>query len=237
VIHFLLAVVSSMSFESLEVRMSPVEGQVLSDKGAVLKIPETWSLLLPGDAALSRRIKKDGPTWTMVEMKGRKKFSRGIWAPHERIEVLRAQLEGERSHPSYQKKLDAGRDRRAKEQLAYAREFKNEVVQFLSFADEYKALAEAMGSAIAEHAVPVGSGTVARTKLIPIERRAEAAVIAWMRHQTTAYDDMVISREKGRRREVRRMLAQRSRLLLQQYREFETGDIKDHCPLKKALGL
>lgn len=50
------------------------------------------------------------------------------------------------------------------------------------------------------HATPVGSGTVARTSRIPIERRAEAAVIAWLRHQTTAYDDMKIPRVKGRRR-------------------------------------
>lgn len=54
------------------------------------------------------------------------------------------------------------------------------------------------------HAVPVGSGTVARTQLIPLEQRAEAAVIAWMRHQTTAYDRMSIARIKGERREVRR---------------------------------
>lgn len=38
---------------------------------------------------------------------------------------------------------------------------------------------------VTHHATPVGSGTVARTKRIPVEYRAEAAVIAWMRHQTT----------------------------------------------------
>ena len=32
---------------------------------------------------------------------------------------------------------------------------------------------------------------------IPIEQRAEAAVIAWLRHQTTAYDHMTIERVKG----------------------------------------
>ena len=42
-----------------------------------------------------------------------------------------------------------------------------------------------------------------------LTRRVKAAVIAWMRHQTTGYDDMVIPRVKGNRREVRRMLAQR----------------------------
>jgi hypothetical protein len=82
--------------------------------------------------------------------------------------------------------------------------------------------------------VPVGSGTVARTQRIPIERRAEAAVIAWMRHQTTAYDHMKIPREKGARREVRRMLAGRSRELLERYRRGG-GESRSSCPLKRAL--
>ncbi len=51
---------------------------------------------------------------------------------------------------------------------------------------------------VTDHATPVGSGTVARTKRIPVEYRAEAAVIAWMRHQTTGYDDMVIPRLVGK---------------------------------------
>jgi hypothetical protein len=49
-------------------------------------------------------------------------------------------------------------------------------------------LANQMAWAVTDHATPVGSGTVARTKRIPVEQRAEAAVIAWMRHQTTGYD-------------------------------------------------
>ena len=38
----------------------------------------------------------------------------------------------------------------------------------------------------------------------PCQERAEAAVIAWMRHQTTAYETMKIARIKGGRRQVRR---------------------------------
>jgi hypothetical protein len=63
---------------------------------------------------------------------------------------------------------------------------------------------------VTDHATPVGSGTVARTKRILVEKRAEAAVIAWIRQQTTGYDGMAIPRVKGKRREVRRMLARRS---------------------------
>lgn len=83
-----------------------------------------------------------------------------------------------------------------------------------------------------DHATPVGSGTVARTKRIPVEQRAEAAVIAWMRHSTTGYDGMAIPRVRGKRREVRRILAQRSKELLDRYRRGEP--VGEECPLKKC---
>jgi hypothetical protein len=90
-----------------------------------------------------------------------------------------------------------------------------------------------MATAVTQHATPIGSGTVARTKRIPIERRAEAAVIAWMRHQTTAYDSMVVQRVKGKRRDLRRKLAQRSKKLLSQYRASDS--VSFGCPLQTAL--
>ncbi len=219
--------------ESIEVRPSTKPGFVVSLEGEELRVPEGWALLPPGDAALSRRIKKDGPSWTVKEQKRNKFFSRGIYAPADRIEALRAELEVERQDPKYQKKLEAGRQRRAKEQAEYAVDFEQAVRDFLSFAPQYQSLATQLASAIAAHAVPVGSGTVARTQRIPIERRAEAATIAWMRHQTTGYDDMVIPRVKGKRREVRQQLAKRSRQLLQVYRQG--GERADNCPLAKAL--
>jgi len=56
-----------------------------------------------------------------------------------------------------------------------------------------------------------------------------------MRHQTTGYDNMVIPRVKGQRREVRRMLAQRSVQLLARYRRGEAIDPAT-CPLWRAVG-
>lgn len=222
-----------MSHQNIEVRTSQKAGYVLSLDGDLLKIPDGWTLLPPGDAALSRRIKKDGPTWTEKEPKGRKMFSKGIYAPTDRIEFLRNELITERQDPSYQKKLDAGRARREKEQQAYKKEFWAAVITYLNFHPDIDDLANDMATHITEHAIPVGSGTVARTKRIPIEQRAEAATIAWMRHQTTAYDHMVIPREKGKRREVRKMLAKRSKQLLDSYRR---GDVNlMNCPLYEVL--
>jgi hypothetical protein len=207
---------------------------VFTTQGELKSVPEGWALLPPGDAALSRRIKQDGPTWTVKEKKGRKEFSRGIWAPSERIEALRMILECERADPAYTKKLEAGRARRAQQEVAYTEDFTAALRDYLDFHPRYKLLADRMSQLISAHATPVGSGTVARTKRIPIEQRAEAATIAWLRHQTTAYDNMHIPREKGARREVRRMLAKESKRLLQNYRQGVRIDV-EHCPLQKAI--
>jgi hypothetical protein len=217
-----------------DVSPGPQERVVKTLEGECLEVPASWILLAPGDPALSRRVKAEGPCWSVKEKRGRKVFSRGIWAPRERIERLKAELAVEREDPAYQRKLDAGRRRRADEQQLYAGDFEAAVLRFLDFADTHLALARRMAQAIADHAVPVGSGTVARTQRIPIEKRAEAATIAWLRHQTTAYDGMSIPRVKGMRREVRRMLAQHSKALLQRYRQgaaVEAGA----CPLQRAL--
>lgn len=207
---------------------------MLNEFGVIEPVPAHWSLLPPGDAALSRRIKEDGPAWTMSEMKGRKRFSRGIWAPADRIAALRAALLTERADPSYQRKLAASRQRRAVEETRYAEDFRRAVLTFLGFHPRYEAEAARLAMLISAHATPVGSGTVARTERIPLEQRAESAAIAWLRHQTTAYDNMRIPLVKGRRREVRRLMAQRSHQLLGRYREGHAVDAS-LCPLQGAL--
>ena len=223
-----------MPNQNVEVRPGPSPRRVIGLDTRVLTVPDDWDLLPPGDAALSRRIKEDGPSWTVVEPKGRKRFSRGIWAPAARIAALRAELEAERLDPAYQRKLEAGRRRRAEEQAEYVGEFREAVRAFLAFHPRHAEVGERMAALIAAHATPVGSGTVARTERIPVEARAEAATIAWMRHQTTGYDQMVIPRVAGRRREVRRMLARRSVELLERYRRGAEVSPAT-CPLAQAL--
>jgi hypothetical protein len=188
-----------------------------------LTIPESWALLPPGDAALTRRVKAAGGHWIVQEKKGRKVFSKGVWAPAATIGRIRAELEAERSTQGHAKRREADARRREQAQAKYVEDFFGAVVRFLAFHLNYAALAERLARAVTDHATPVGSGTVARTKRIPVEQRAEAAVIAWMRHTTTGYDDMVIPRVKGKRRDVRRMLAQRSKELLALYRQGESS--------------
>jgi hypothetical protein len=189
--------------------------------------------LPPGDAALTRRVKAAGEHWVVQEKKGRKTFSHGIWTSPGPVERIRDELEAERSTEAYGKKRAADVRRRESAQADYVEDFHGAVVCFLAFHAIHADVARRLAKAVTQHATPVGSGTVARTKRIPIEQRAEAAVIAWMRHQTTGYDDMSIARVRGKRREVRRMLAGRSKDLLEKYRRGMV--IGEACPLKKAL--
>lgn len=207
---------------------------VLTTTGEILATPADWSLLLPGDPGLTRRVKAAGPSWTVQEKRGRKTFSQGVWAPQANIAAAMKQLEVERSTEAYAKRQASSAQRREKTQTEYVATFRESVFQFLAFAPIHHQLAAQIADAVAAHATPVGSGTVARTKQIPVERRAEAAVIAWMRHQTTLYDEMKIARIKGERREVRRMLAEQSRQLLRQYRDgIPVSPCK--CALQNAL--
>ena len=146
--------------------------------GEILHIPKDWELLPPGDAALSRRIKKIGPAWTVKVLHRRRWVSQGIWAPKKNLIALRKEREKELRDPAYQKKLDAGRLRRKKEQAHYAADFERAVRDYLAFAPRHEHLERKMARAIAQHAVPVGSGTVARTKRLAIEQKAQAATIA-----------------------------------------------------------
>jgi hypothetical protein len=223
-----------MPTQTRTVSPGPDDRSVRSSDGQLLRPPADWTLVPPGDPALTRRVKAAGPSWTVQEKKGRKVFSRGVWAARTVVDAIRIDLDAERARPEYAKKRESDARRRDAAQAEYVQGFRGAVVEFLAFHPRHDALALAMADAVTAHATPVGSGTVARTLRIPVERRAEAAVIAWMRHQTTAYDHMAIERVKGRRREVRRQLAGRSKGLLDVYRSGREVDPAT-CPLRRAL--
>lgn len=217
------------------VRESPFAGKLLHD-GHLVSPPLDWIFVPGGDAALTRRVKAGGSFWVMVHTRRNRIESLGLWAPKALVEMLKLKLDAERADPAYQKKLDSARRSRDRKQEQYEVEFYNAVLDFLGFHERYGAVAELLAAAVTRHAVPVGSGTVARTRMLALAQRAEAAVIAWMRHQTTLYDDMHIVRVAGRRREVRRSLAGESRILLKAYRDGAWVD-SEHCPLQSALKL
>ena len=202
--------------------------------GEFVTVPDNWSFVPSGDPGLTRRLKAAGECWIVVYKRKNRIESKGLWTDSARIEKIKAELEEERSSPEYLKKLEAARRARIARQDAYVVEFRQAVVNFLNFAPCYEEMAWDIADAVTDQSVPVGSGTVARTERIPVEKRAEAAVIAWMRHQTTAYDHMHIAHIRGERRNVRRELAAQSRKLLEKYRNGESVD-PETCPLAKAL--
>lgn len=225
-----------MTHQTLIVRSAPLKGMryVLSEDGESIHIPADWELLPPGDAAVTRKLKTLGPSWTAQRKKGRKTFSDGVWAPKENIALAKNLVIEKRATPAYAKKRVSDLQRRETKQLTYEGDFHAALVSWLNFHPRYSEQASQMAKHISAHATPIGSGTVARTQRIPLEERVSAAAIAWMRHQTTGYDNMQIARIKGKRREVRRELAARSKRLLSAYREGRTIELSA-CPLARAL--
>jgi hypothetical protein len=220
--------------QCLKLSPTAVRGRFLTPDGQTLTPPPDWACLPPGDAGLTRRVKAAGPSWQVVEKRGNKTFSLGLWAPACNIAKARAALEQERSTPQYARRREADSRRRTQKQEQYVGEFSLEVLRFLDFSPTYSHLALQLAERVVAHATPVGSGTVARTERISIAERVEAAVIAWMRHQTTAYDQLSIAPVKGLRREIRRELAEVSRKLLEGHRHGPHHAVQE-CPLCRAL--
>src|SRR3954467_7691735 len=101
----------------------PTANTVRTADGKILTAPDDWILLPPGDAALTRRVRAAGDHWVVAEKKGRKVFSRGIWASAETVERIRTKLKGERSTEGYTKRRAADALRREKAQVEYVEDF------------------------------------------------------------------------------------------------------------------
>ena len=209
-------------------------GELTGANGETLKPPSDWTFLPAGDAGITRKVTSKGTYWKVEVKKGRRTISLGIWAPATTISQAQRDVRQIRLTDEYKKKQTYAAGRREKKQTEYEVDFCLAIECFLDFHSNYKELEKRLAKAVTAHAIPVGSGTVARTQLIPIEERAAHAVIAWMRHQTTTYDKLKIARVKGERRAVRRSLAQQSVELLASYREGRAAS--ENCPLQKALG-
>jgi hypothetical protein len=222
-----------MPYKNRTVRPGRTARTVQTETGEELTPPADWTLLPPGDGALTKLVKARGPTWLVQVRVGRRVMSRGIWACRDHIEAAGKELAVRRADPQYHLRRERELAGKAKKHQEYVQEFKRAVLAFLDFHPRHAILADRFATKVTELATPVGSGTVARTERIPLPDRARAAVIAWLRHQTTGYDRMTIARVKGRRREVRRELAGRSLELLHPYRHGE--DFPPACPLNRAL--
>jgi len=208
-------------------------GNLIGEKGEILVPPTSWAFLPAGDAGITRKVTAKGVFWRVEVKMERRTISQGIWAPATTIARAQEEVKTIRLTDEYKKKRVSVINRRDKKQELYDADFCKAVEDYLGFDVIYQQMEKKLARAVTVHAIPVGSGTVARTQTIPIEERAAHAVIAWMRHQTTAYEHVKIARIKGERRAVRREYAQQSVALLSNYRQGR--GIPDSCPLQKAI--
>src|ERR1051325_2674501 len=111
----------------------PTSNTVRAAGGTVLTPPDGWALLSPGDATLTRRVKEAGEHWAVQEKKGRKTFSRGVWAPAATIDRIRAELDAERSTGAYARRREPDPRRRDKAQAEYVEDFFGAVLAYLAF--------------------------------------------------------------------------------------------------------
>jgi hypothetical protein len=206
---------------------------LINSSGEKVSPPKDWAFLPAGDAGLTRKVTSQGIFWRVQVKKGRRFISKGVWAPKDVIEKAKETVSAQRQTDEYKKARKYSAERRNNKQIEYRKEFLTAVKDFLNFHQNHKKTEELLALAVTNHAIPVGSGTVARTSMIPIEERASRAVIAWMRHHTTGYDQLPVKRVKGERRRVRRLLAEQSSRVLEKYRNGT--DPSPGCPLQKAL--
>ena len=115
----------------------PRPNSVRAADGTMLTPPADWVLLPPGDAALTRRVKAAGEHWVVQEKKGRKIFSRGVWAAVGTIDAIRAELQTERATDEYAKRKQSDARRRENVQAEYVEDFYAAVVKFLAFHPAY----------------------------------------------------------------------------------------------------
>lgn len=209
------------------------QGQLVNNNGEKVLPPVGWSFLPAGDSGVTRKITSVGIYWRVQAKKGRRIYSKGIWAPMAAIEKAKHEIDVMRCSDSYQKTLKNAALRRETKQNEYEAEFRIAVEEFLDFHKLHKNAEKIIAKAVTAHTIPIGSGTVARTVMIPLEERVSRAVIAWMRHNTTAYDYLQIKRIKGERRKTRRLLAGQSIEILTKYRLGLPLDV--NCPLQKVL--
>lgn len=209
------------------------KGKLVGDYGEPLTPPGHWAFLPAGDAGVTRKVTANGDYWRVQVKMGRRTISKGIWASSALIAEAQKLVDAQRSTEAYKNRSEYDKQRRQQKQDQYEVEFFNAVRAYLKFDKAYEPIEAVVAQAVTKHAIPVGSGTEARTSMIPIGERAAHAVIAWMRHQTTAYDNLNIARIKGERRAVRRALAEQSVAVLNNYRN--NRPIPVNCPLFIAV--
>lgn len=86
------------------------------------------------------------------------------------------------------RRRESYRVKRATEEYHYFNRIRDEIVRFLNFAPEHKALASDIAWSAAKRACRVGSGKVGRNRGMTPQNKAKKAAMAYIRHRFTEYD-------------------------------------------------
>lgn len=153
-----------------------------------IPIPPDWEFLPPGNAFVTRRVKK-GPHWVLIGTYNRRGGYTpvlGIFAPAVAIQTAKAAdaasaAERSQARSSAQKQRD-------KAEAQYRKEFEDACMRFLDFAPMHQELAKEIAQQATQVACEKHSGRVGRTSLIPLADKVSLAVRAYIRHSHTDYE-------------------------------------------------
>lgn len=190
-----------------------------------IPVPEKWDLLESGDPLITRRVKARGKYWEYYHELKTKAYNKklGIFAPINIIEEERGKISSERRTKEYEQRLQRSQKSREKKETKYRKEFAEACFQFLNFVPDQKDLAWQIAWGAASVATNVGSGRVGRTKKLPLEKKAELAVRAFIRHNFTNYDESLAEMGEPWYQEIRGDVAVEVNCFLEEHRGSSNG--------------
>lgn len=173
------------SRRGLRVWRSRSSAQFWAPETGALTPPSGWSLVPRGDAYLTRAVKR-GPHWVVLERNGPYTSTIGVLCPIEGAEEARRAATSTAAGRAARRRV--ARAARSRLETAYQEQLEASILSFLRFAPPHEELACSIARAATRQAAEVRSGRVGRSKLLPLEARAELAARAYIRHRHTRYE-------------------------------------------------
>lgn len=155
-----------------------------------LKGPAEWEFLPPGDAYLTRTVKRLGPHWVVLKRGKGYTATVGVLAPAANVQEARRLAEETKARRESTR--ERSQQRREQKERSYRERFAEAVLRYLDFASGHGKLAKEIAEGAAERATEVGSGRVGRTAKLALEEKAELAARAYVRHRHTGFEERLI---------------------------------------------
>ena len=177
--------------------------------GQSVKIPSKYVAVLPSDPYLTRKIKSLSDTVFLKMRKGRQYSSVvTMFAPKEAVEE--AEKLAEASQEERAKKRKAARAYQAK------RENEHQADMVVTMRRVFPKMPAEIAPKIVQHAFEVSSGRVGRTRMLDTKEKIRLAVVAYIRHNRTRYDEL-LANGYGRR-EAREIVAAKIEATLEKWK-------------------